>query len=465
MLRPVIRFYRERRGGIAIATTRAGLPRAALGGILLLLFVLPSGAWAQWAASAGDTVRNGFGPAKLQQSSVCRGACGASCPSSCDAEIQYECINPRELARVQIYECGTHQGCREHDDCLDRCAEERAKGFDCAAYCHTEAIESYGIESALAWAAGGGPMDSARIRFEYTMNKARGAEAIYRCPERAQQQCSSGSGNGYCQLDGVPVDPVFHGFRGGDANRMQVSNFRSGRVCDSGGQPSSVCEVTMDIPITGEQACSPGSGEDACSWYGFALTYSNATPGEPLFCSSTGSDKDFLGGFMERALQSRSPSSETEDGALPKELGSILNNVQRDLQRGKSLEGALSGISITTADGQTIGGYGDASALANGGIPNEIAVPSTSGTLFVPAFEAFDVASAGSTVEHQVTCLHRGEPVLETTFRLQFAQADGSVLDSSDGVSEGGCSCACNARDDADELCAFFCEEEFAACR
>ena len=94
----------------------------------------PSVAFAQWAASPGDTVRNVFGPAKGERASMCRGACGLGCPGSCEEQVTYECLDSERLLRVDAYLCGTHQGCRDHDDCLDRCTRDRAQGFDCDAY-------------------------------------------------------------------------------------------------------------------------------------------------------------------------------------------------------------------------------------------------------------------------------------------------------------------------------------------
>lgn len=89
----------------------------------------PVATLAQWAASPGETVRNLFGPVQGERASMCRGACGLGCPSACKQRVTYECLDSERMMRVNTYICSTHQGCREHDDCLDRCTQNRAEGF------------------------------------------------------------------------------------------------------------------------------------------------------------------------------------------------------------------------------------------------------------------------------------------------------------------------------------------------
>ena len=64
---------------------------------------LAHGAFAQWSAAPGETVRNGFGPQKGLSAPACRGACGMDCPSSCDTEVRFECAGENELLRVNAY--------------------------------------------------------------------------------------------------------------------------------------------------------------------------------------------------------------------------------------------------------------------------------------------------------------------------------------------------------------------------
>ncbi len=437
--------------------------RLALG---VLLCLLAGPAWSQWAAEAGDRVRNGFGPESAAGASACRGACGAGCPSSCDQEVRYECRADGSLTRVRRYSCGTHPACRDHDDCLDRCVSEQAEGYDCAAYCHSEAVDAWGMEPALTWAAGGGPYQGDAIIFDYSMDRPGGAEAVYVCPEGAERQCADGQG--LCQRKGRPVDPVFGGYQGGAAKRMQIEGFRSGRVCTAGSRPEEVCRVSMDIPITGQDRCRQAEGDVPCSWYGFEMNYRNAVPGEPMYCRTSADGEDFLGRMISKGMAAGgSPGGHDDDSAdpaIPKEFSQIFEQVQRDVEKGRSLEGALSDITIVTEDGQVVGGPAGPSPYPRPGVPNEVMLDGSSGHVMVAMFERTDGGAPGSVIEHQVTCLQGGEPVVETTFRLHFADTGPAAGGRPSDPGDGNCSCACSNKDTADELCAFFCEEEFAAC-
>ena len=122
---------------------------------------------AQWSAEPGATVRNAFGPQAGNSANECRGACGAGCPDSCAKTVSYECQDASRLRRVGAYDCGTHQGCRVHDDCLDACLQSGAQGRSCATQCDAEIMDRFGFESAGSWLMGEGPYDG-EISFEYT---------------------------------------------------------------------------------------------------------------------------------------------------------------------------------------------------------------------------------------------------------------------------------------------------------
>jgi hypothetical protein len=102
---------------------------------------------AQWSAQPGETKRNAFGPLRGDKASVCRGACGLGCPAGCTEEVTCECVDSTQLRRVESFECGTQQGCREHDDCLDTCSQTGLASAECQTRCHDEAVESYGLEA------------------------------------------------------------------------------------------------------------------------------------------------------------------------------------------------------------------------------------------------------------------------------------------------------------------------------
>ncbi|MEH6611243.1 MAG: hypothetical protein V7696_17865 [Halioglobus sp.] len=374
--------------------------------------LLPIKAVAQWSANPGDTVRNAFGPAKGLNVPACRGACGADCPSTCEESVQFECAGGDKLLRVQSYNCGTHQGCREHDDCLDSCSQEQAEGYDCATECHAEAVGNWGLDKAGFWAAGGGPYEGDPIRFQYTMEAPGGAEATYRCPDGASRQCSGGVGS--CLAGNTLVEPQFESFIGGGPQTVKVSGFRSGIACMANGHPTSICQDSVDINVTGKDRCAQADGAQPCTWYGFELHYDNANPGEPLYCQSSAAKEDFLGGVVASAI-------EAAPGGVEGDLGKLLGQFQQGLNDGKSLDQIFSGITVTTADGKTLSEPEPTEVFQTAGVPNEIILNGTSGHILVPIFELKDASAPGTSVEHQIICRQAGRPVLETTFSLHFA--------------------------------------------
>jgi hypothetical protein len=362
-------------------------------------------------ARQGAAERNVFGPESHQAAPACRGACGQSCPSTCEQVVRFECSGSDSLLRVRSYSCGTHQGCRDHDACLDRCAVERAEGYDCQTECHARAVEDWGMEWAGSWALGGGPNDPDPLWFEYTMDAPAGAEAQYRCPDGATRQC--GGDSAACMAANRPVEPVFDAYSGNGPGVVQVSGFRSGRVCLDGGQPASVCQPTADIQVTGSERCSQADGAQACSWYGFELDYRNANPLEPLNCHSTGADEDFLGGIVSQVIKAAPANTDTD-------LGNLLGNLQKELKSGKSLDQLFGGMSITTADGQVLGGAPPGPSYPEPGVPSEVVLDSGAGHVLVPMFELRNASPPGTTLVREVRCNQGGKPVIETTFRLHF---------------------------------------------
>ena len=238
-------------------------------------------------------------------------------------------------------------------------------------------------------------------------------EAFYRCPNGAHQQC--GAGVAACLTGNESVDPVFETFAGG-AGTVQVSGFRSGRVCTTGGQPSTVCQDAVDIQVTGNDRCAEPGGTQRCTWYGFELDYRNANPAEPLICRSSATEEDFLGGIVTRAIEAV-PTNPDGDS----ELGKMLGHFQQELNSGKSLNQIFSGISVTTADGKTLGEPAPVAAFKTPGVPGGVVLKGASGHLLVPIFEWYAASPPGTSVEHNVRCSQQGRPVIETLFRLHFA--------------------------------------------
>jgi hypothetical protein len=375
------------------ARTRSGVGKAVLV-VSMLAVCAVVGSEGQWARQPGERVRNAFGPT----GGVCRGACGMGCPSSSCAPItSFECAAPDRLRRVRTYDCGTHQGCRAHDDCLDRCRQRQEQGFDCDAQCHTEAVKQYGVETATAWGLGAGPVDSQRITFEYTRDAPDIPEPLFRCPTGTRLSCGGTAGR--CLTDaGTEAAPVFAAYDGNPGG-MRVSAFQSGRVCRDDDK-SRVCEQAIDINVTGDR-----------TWYGFEFDYANANPAAPLRCFATGAEDDFMGKVIGSAI-TLMPADDTT------ELGKLLGRMQTELGRGASLTDLLSGVKVRSA-GQPPPVV-EPAAPAAPGVPGSVPVPAASGHLVVPMFELSQGAPPGSTLLREVRCSHNGSPVLETTFRLHF---------------------------------------------
>ena len=377
----------------------------------------PAPALGGWAAEPGETVRNSFGPV----ASDCRGACGPGCASTCESGARYECLDADRLLRIETYACGTHQGCRIHDDCLDRCAQENAPGVDCEAVCHLEAVRLYGVENATSWLQGGGPYDAEPVFFEYTRSAPGMPEPFYRCAEGTRRECGGGAARCLTPA-GVEVEPVFDSFPAVGPETVSVSGFRSGRLCEEGTGGSSVCEQTVDIQVTGTDSCAQGAGSARCTRFGIEFDYQRADPAVPLVCSasSRGGPGDFAGSIVAEGL------SAVVSGEGGNDFSAALEGLEEALRSGRSLEEILSGISIAPLDED---GRPVESARAGASpapppappTPNRVAFGAESGRLVVPLYELHDPSRSGRVVVREVGCSYRGAPVLETRFRLHYA--------------------------------------------
>lgn len=367
---------------------------------------------AQWAAQPGEKVRNGFGPETGAKSvSMCRGACGLSCPGSCKERVSFECGDSDRMVRVNTYVCGTHQACREHDDCLDQCRQSKEQGFDCDAYCHTDVLEAHSLENAISWSAGGGPYDGPPIFFEYTREAPSAPEPAFRCPEASQMQCSRGKGRCIAS-GGGQVDPVFDSYSGVDAGAMRITNFRSGHLCGD-----SVCEQTTLIQVTGRDQCVRGS----CTKYGVEFNYENANPLMPLDCTGevTGGG-DFIGNMLKKGADML-PEQEQKPGAEPGEDGmaELAGLFQKILQSADTPEDVQ--ISVTQLDengnpipGQTVGNTYEGPPS----VPRTVAIPASKGRMVVPMYQLTGINNPPTA--RQIRCSHNGVPVLEVAFQLQY---------------------------------------------
>jgi hypothetical protein len=364
------------------------------------------------AAEAGATVRNDFGPDVGLGANMCRGACGGGCPKSCEIVVSYECTGAAQLRRVEAFTCGTHKGCREHDDCLDACLRDNSGSKDCQPQCDASALEVYGA-SAASWLLGKGPFDG-MTTFEYTRRSPASPEPAYRCPEDASREC--GASTGCITAAGKPMDPVFDTYPTAGGGGMRISRLQTGPLCAGGGDR--VCGHTATIHVTGTDACPGGK----CTRFGMEFDYRGADPSAPLRCAtSTRGEEDFVGDLIKLGGDAVAERNATTGGPAEDDgMGQLMDAFAKVIASGDSAEDVEVTITPMDEHGRPIESQSVGSAPQNGPppIPRTIAIPAASGHLFVPMYQLADNSKVGSVKERRVTCTHKGEPVLETVFTL-----------------------------------------------
>lgn len=365
-------------------------------------------------AGPGATVRNVFGPDVGLGSNRCRGACGGGCPKSCAIEVSFECTGSSQLLRVEAYTCGTHQGCREHDACLDDCLQDNPDARECQPQCDARVMQVYGFESSTSWLLGKGPYDG-ETTFEYTRHAPAELEPAYRCPEGAKRQC--GEGGACIAANGDRVDPVFDSYPGAQAGAMQITGLRTGPLCDDGAER--VCAQSANIQLSGTDTCPGGP----CTRFGMEFDYRNADPAAPLECSTStrGGEDDFIGDLIKLggdAISTRSGSAEAreDDG-----MGQLLGLFGKVIASGDSPEDIQISMTPLDENGNPIESMRVGSEPVDGPapIPRSIDLPSAVGHLFVPMYQLASSSKPGAVKERRITCTHKGSPVLETIFVLQ----------------------------------------------
>jgi hypothetical protein len=128
---------------------------------------------AQSTRAAGDL----WGPCAAE----CRGACGIDCPSTCTRAVVRTCQLDYSGRRTGYatdgvrQSCGTATGCIHHDDCFDACNASHGCGTWDAGVCmhgvggcNEVACLTYGVDTCVSWAAGGGPYESTLV-FDYPL--------------------------------------------------------------------------------------------------------------------------------------------------------------------------------------------------------------------------------------------------------------------------------------------------------
>jgi len=381
-----------------------------------LIGLLPALVAAQWSAQPGELVRNAFGPGKGEAGSVCRGACGLDCPATCEKRIAYECAGADRLVRVTSYECGTHLGCREHDDCLDRCAQRG--GLECQAQCHAEAVQKFGLEQATSWASGGGPYDGPPVTFEYTRATAEALEPLFGCRDGARLVCTGASG-ACLRADGSTAEPIFDSYPGAGPDAMRISGLRIGPLCGD-----RVCGQAAEIEVTGGETCAGTGGSVDCTRYGMEFDYRNADPAAPLECSSSksGGERDFVGDLIKRTADAM-PRQEGDAAQAGSGMSQLLGMFQKVVASADSPEEVEVSFTPFGPDGKPIESQrvGSQPGSAPRAVPRTVGLEAPAGRLVVPLHEPAGASGVPRVEEREIRCSHKGAPVLEATVRLRFS--------------------------------------------
>ncbi len=157
---------------------------------------------------SSDPIQNEWGPCEAK----CRGACGPDCTrSNCKAYVDDRCEKNPEgendgyASLVQIYECGTHPACVEHDACYDDCNRRHGCNTFAAAVCRhagvldpsnamatifslniscdRKVINTHPWDDVENWVLGYGPQPNIQV-YEYHFEDYRYVRDPINCPRK-----------------------------------------------------------------------------------------------------------------------------------------------------------------------------------------------------------------------------------------------------------------------------------------
>jgi hypothetical protein len=109
----------------------------------------------------------------IASGALCRGTCGVDCASNCVKEpdmVRCTLLPSGMEHQICLYRgvqnCGTHEGCRNHDHCYDWCAEHGYPDIwdTCHRWCDMGCVCEHDVISCIGWALGRPPFDS-RLRY------------------------------------------------------------------------------------------------------------------------------------------------------------------------------------------------------------------------------------------------------------------------------------------------------------
>jgi hypothetical protein len=136
----------------------------------------------------------------------CRGACGSDCTlNNCTEKDELRCEVDDQgkhtgmEVKYQIYECGVHEACIEHDACYDDCNLEYGCETWDATYCmrgvcDAKTIAYYGWSDGFIWSRGLG-VQPIRETYEYPDESFEKQPNLEKCPLEADPS-SVGEGDG-----------------------------------------------------------------------------------------------------------------------------------------------------------------------------------------------------------------------------------------------------------------------------
>lgn len=195
-------------GALEAAATGAGVKLASFGHSLQVDFsIIPS-----IHPFGPDPIQNEWGPCEAK----CRGACGPDCThNNCKFYIDDRCEknqdgeNDGTASLVQVYECGTHQACIEHDACYDDCNRRHGCGTFAAAVCRhagvldpttamaalfglniscdRKVLNTYPYGDVEDWYLGYGPQPNMQT-YEYHLKEYRYVEDPINCPKKQAEE-------------------------------------------------------------------------------------------------------------------------------------------------------------------------------------------------------------------------------------------------------------------------------------
>ena len=103
----------------------------------------------------------------------CRGACGKACPPTCrPGPTESTCVEWQDAScgwhqktcTYPTIECGTAEGCEDHDNCYDKCARGW-RGIACRRLCDGACVKKWGALTCNKWRQGLGPYDDIWLKF------------------------------------------------------------------------------------------------------------------------------------------------------------------------------------------------------------------------------------------------------------------------------------------------------------